>query len=119
MGIEVPEGVQGLFLVLTGERWPTADEDAIRRVGEAWGTTGDRLESEVAPYLVQMVAHIRQNFTGKSAIRFAETMGPYASDPPYYLPTAAAQFQDLKKFLLDASAQVEYTKLISIEELVL
>jgi hypothetical protein len=119
MAIEVPEGVQGLFLVLTGERWPTANEDALREVGNAWGTAGDRLENELGPYMVQVVAHIRENFTGKSAIRFADMMGPYVVDSPRYVPQAAEQFQQLKKFLLDASAQVEYVKIISIEELIL
>jgi len=119
MAIEVPEGVQGLFLVLTGERWPTANEDALREVGNAWGTAGDRLENELGPYLIQAVQHIRANFTGKSAIKFADLMAPYAVDPPHYIPQAAAQFRDLKKFLLNASAQVEYIKIISIEELIL
>ncbi|GLY83558.1 toxin glutamine deamidase domain-containing protein [Actinoallomurus iriomotensis] len=119
MAIEVPEGVQGLFLVLTGEKWPTANEDALREVGNAWGTAGDRLENELAPYLLQVVQNIRANFTGKSAIKFADMMAPYVVDQPRYVPQAAAQFQQLKKFLLDAATQVEYVKIISIEELVL
>src|SRR3569833_119547 len=119
MAIEAPEGVQGLFLVLPGERWPTANEDALREVGNAWGTAGDRLESELAPYMVQVVQHIRASFTGKSAIRFADMMAPYVVDEPQYIPQAAAQFQQMKKFLLDAATQVEYVKIISIEELIL
>ncbi|GAB2847483.1 hypothetical protein GCM10027176_58870 [Actinoallomurus bryophytorum] len=119
MAIEVPEGVQGLFLVLTGEKWPTANEDVLREVGDAWGTASDRLENELGPYLVHVVQKIRSDFTGKSAIKFADMMAPYAADDPRYIPEAAAQFQQLKKFLLDASTQVEYTKIISIEELVL
>ncbi len=119
MAIEVPEGVQGLFLVLTGEKWPTANEDALREVGNAWGTTSDRLQNELRPFLIQVVQNIRANFTGKSAIRFADMMAPYASEPPYYIPQAAEQFQQLKKFLLDAATQVEYVKIISIEELIL
>ncbi|MFB9835384.1 WXG100-like domain-containing protein, partial [Actinoallomurus acaciae] len=119
MAIEVPEGVQGLFLVLTGEKWPTANEDALREVGNAWGTAGDRLENELAPYMLQAVQKIRANFTGKSAIKFADMMAPYVVDQPRYIPQAAAQFQQLKKFLLDAATQVEYVKIISIEELVL
>lgn len=119
MAIEVPEGVQGLFLVLTGEQWPTANEDALWEVGNAWGTAGDRLQNELAPYLIQVVQHIRENFTGKSAIKFAQMMAPYASSPPHLLPQAATQFQQLKKFLQDAAAQVEYTKIISFEEVAL
>src|SRR3569833_2097982 len=119
MAIEAPEGVQGLFLVLTGERWPTANEDALREVGNAWGTAGDRLESELAPYMVQVVQHIRASFTGKSAIRFADMMAPYVVGEPQYIPQAAAQFQQMKKVLLDAATLVEYVKIISIEELIL
>jgi hypothetical protein len=119
MAIEAPEGVQGLFLVLTGEKWPDVNEDALREVGNAWGTAGDRLENELAPYMLQVVQKIRANFTGKSAIKFADTMAPYVLDKPQYIPQAAAQFQQLKKFLLDAATQVEYVKIISIEELVL
>jgi hypothetical protein len=119
MAIEVPAGVQKLFLVLTGEQWPTANEDHLREVALAWGTAGDRLQSELLPDLVRAVQEIRMNFTGKSAIKFADMMGPYATDPPYYIPEAAKQFQGFKEFLDDAAAQVEYTKLITIEEIVL
>jgi hypothetical protein len=119
MAIEVPEQVQGLFLVLTGERWPTANEDQLREVGEAWGTASKRLESELAPYMLQVVRAIRTSFTGKSAIKFADMMAPYVADPPMYIPQAAEQFNQLKQFLLDASTQVEYVKIISIEELIL
>ena len=119
MAIEVPGPVQGIFLVLTGERWPTANEDHLREVGNAWGTASERLENELGPYMLQVVQRIRENFTGKSAIKFADMMAPYVADPPKYIPQAAEQFQQLKKFLLDASTQVEYVKIISIEELIL
>ncbi|MDN3358141.1 toxin glutamine deamidase domain-containing protein [Actinomadura sp. DC4] len=119
MALDVPEGVRGLFLVLTGEKWPSVDEDALRAAGHAWGTAGDRLKDEAGPYLLSVVQDIRENFTGKSAIKFAEVMGPYVADPPYYIPAAAEQFAELEKFLLDASTQVEYVKIISINEVVL
>src|SRR3569833_2034646 len=119
MAIEVPGPVQGIFLVLTGERWPTANEDHLREVGNAWGTASERLENELGPYMLQVVQRIRENFTGKSAIKFADMMAPYVAGPPKYIPQAAEQFQQLKKFLLDASTQVENDKIISNEELIL
>lgn len=119
MAIEVPTAVQDLFLVLTGEKWPTANEDRLREVGNTWGSAGDQLRDDLGPLLVKAVHNIRDNFTGKAAIKFADMMAPYVVDPPQYIPQAAAQFQQLKKFLLDAATQVEYVKIISIEELIL
>jgi hypothetical protein len=102
--------------VLTGERWPTADEDALREVGNAWGTAGDRLENELGPYMVQ-AAHPGElhREVGDQVRRHDGALCRL----PRYAPEAAAHFRQLKKFPLDASAQVEYVKIISIEELVL
>ncbi|MGI5229453.1 hypothetical protein [Actinoallomurus sp. CA-142502] len=119
MGLEVPENVRGLFLVLTGEKWPSVDEDALWHAAEAWGIASDRMRNEAGPYLLRVVQDIRENFSGKSAIKFAEMMGPYITEPPYYLPQAADQFKGLQQFLDEAGTQVEYVKIISIEELVL
>jgi hypothetical protein len=119
MAMEVPEGVRWLFLVLTGEKWPSVNEDSLRQTANAWGIAGDRVRNEAGPYLLRVVQDIRENFSGKSKLKFAETMGPYVADPPSYLPQAAQQFEDLQKFLDEAATQVEYVKLISIEEPVL
>ncbi|HEY0537482.1 MAG TPA: hypothetical protein VGD53_03895, partial [Actinoallomurus sp.] len=91
----------------------------MRSVGNAWGTAGAQLQNELGPAMIQVVNHIRTDFTGKSAIKFADMMAPYVADSPQYIPQAIEQFQALKKYLLQTSTQVEYVKLITIEELVL
>ncbi len=119
MAIEVPPAVQNLFLVLTGEKWPRVNEDDLREKANVWGQTGDAMNADLLPLMVQAVETIRANFTGKAAIKFADMMAPYAVEEPRYIPQVAAQAQTLKEFLLEASTQVEYVKIISIGEVIL
>src|SRR5262249_37901033 len=118
MSMHVPEEVRGLFLVLTGEEWPTADEDKLLLRGRAWGKAATRVQNELAPQITHAVNYIRANFDGRAEQGFAETMAPYTVDQPHYIQSATEQFRQLETFLEDTSVQVEYVKLISIISLI-
>src|SRR6266542_890288 len=118
MSMHVPDGVRGLFLVLTGEEWPTADEDQLGLLGRAWGKAATRVKHELEPQLTHAVNRIRTNFDGQAERGFADTMAPYSVDKPYYIHSAVEQFRQVETFLEDTSVQVEYVKLISILTLI-
>src|SRR5262249_44389016 len=118
MSMHVPEEVRGLFLVLTGEEWPTADEDKLLLRGRAWGKAATRVQNELEPQIAHAVNTIRLTFDGRAEQGFAETMAPYTVDKPHYIQSATEQFRQLETFLEDTSVQVEYVKLISIISLI-
>jgi hypothetical protein len=118
MSMHVPDGVRGLFLVLTGEEWPSADEDQLGLLGRAWGKAATRVKHELEPQLTHAVNRIRTTFTGQAELGFADTMAPYSVDKPYYIHSAVEQFLQAETFLEDTSVQVEYVKLISILTLI-
>ncbi|MEV0406068.1 hypothetical protein, partial [Actinoallomurus sp. NPDC050550] len=119
MAIEPPEGVRDLFLVLTGEQYPSANPDHMREVAQVLGWISEELGNELAPLLVQAVNTIRADFSGEAARQFAEMMAPYVTDEPRYLPATAEQFLRLREFLEKAAVDTEYAQIITIGELVL
>ena len=43
MTIQIPEPVQWLVPLVVGTNWPEGDEDALRRLAEAWQRVGTAL----------------------------------------------------------------------------
>src|SRR6266550_7265562 len=120
MAMMVPsERVRTLFLVLTGEQWPTANEDQLAATAAVWSAASGALKEQIAPGLVQLVTEIRAGFSGKAARRFADEIAPFVADEPQYLPATAEQFTELAAMLEKAAVMVEYLKLVTILELVM
>ena len=44
MGMQLPAWVREMFLVVTGDGWPEADEDALWALARAWATIGDTVD---------------------------------------------------------------------------
>src|SRR6266511_3850030 len=118
MSLMVPSEVRTLFLVLTGDQWPSADEDQLFLLADAWDRAAGRLGSELGPELAEAVNKIRREFRGKAALRFADRMAPYVVEPPYYVDTAVQRFKALAALLRQTALQVQYVKYVSILSLI-
>ncbi|WP_026422138.1 toxin glutamine deamidase domain-containing protein [Actinokineospora inagensis] len=114
MSMMVPDEVRKLFLVLTGEEWPDADESKLRELADAWDTTAQRLSGELRPELLKAVQTIMGTFSGSAERAFAQQMAPFVEGSDNYLDAAAEQFHALGTFLRDLAVDVEYVKLVSI-----
>ncbi|WP_026422849.1 toxin glutamine deamidase domain-containing protein [Actinokineospora inagensis] len=114
MAMMVPDDVRRLFLVLTGEEWPDADEDRLRVLADAWDTAAQRLSGELAPELLKAVVAIRATFDGETERAFVAKMSPYVEGDDNYISAASEQFRWLAKYLRDLAVDVEYVKLVSI-----
>src|SRR6266498_2363759 len=112
MSLMVPSEVRTLFLVLTGDQWPSADEDQLFLLADAWDRAAGRLGSELGPELAEAVNKIRREFRGKAALRFADRMAPYDVD------TAVQRFKALAALLRQTALQVQYVKYVSILSLI-
>jgi hypothetical protein len=118
MSLMVPGEVGTLFMVLTGDQWPSADEDQLFLLADAWDRAAGRLGSELGPELAEAVNKIRREFRGKAALRFADRMAPYVVEPPYYVDTATQRFKALAALLRQTALQVQYVKYVSILSLI-
>ena len=45
MSIEIPDEVKWLLPIVVGESWPEGDEDAMRRMADAWRTAANDIEN--------------------------------------------------------------------------
>jgi len=113
VALMVSESTQNLFLVLTGEQWPDVDEDLLHEAGLGLKEAEERLR-RTSPDLQRLINDIRAGFTGVSAAKFVAAVEPFAAD---YLPATVELTAQVRQFLLDTAAQVQYVKLISVEEL--
>src|SRR3954464_2796445 len=111
--------VRQMFLVLSGEQWPTADEQALWELAQQYRRVAGLLSGELAPLVVGVVAQIESSFVGKGQRRFAERMADYASAGLRALPSTAQALVELADALEHASLQVQYLKLVSIMEIAL
>src|SRR6266550_2253265 len=111
--------VQKLFLVLTGEQWPTANEDQLFATALVWASASEALQEQIAPGLVQLVTEIRAGFAGKAARRFADEIAPFVNADPQFLPATGERFGELAELLRKSGVMVEYLKLVTILELVM
>ncbi len=114
MAMMVPDGVRGLFLVVTGEEWPDANEDKLHVLAGAWESAGRGLSGELGPELRRAVAAVRSTFSGAAEQAFAARMSPFVEGADNYVDAAAEQFHGLAQYLHDLAVDVEYVKLVSV-----
>ncbi|WP_190812992.1 WXG100-like domain-containing protein [Saccharopolyspora pogona] len=107
--IMVPEGVRRLFQVLTGEDMTDADEGGLFAVADALesGAVG---VGEVGPFLAELVAKVRTEFSGKAADRFAGGLEIFDG----LLASGEGALRELAVFVRDLARQVRYLKLVTI-----
>ncbi|WP_026422625.1 toxin glutamine deamidase domain-containing protein [Actinokineospora inagensis] len=118
MAMMVPDDVRRMFLVITGEEWPDANEDKLHTLATAWDTAANRLTGELAPELLKAVIAIRSTFNGATEQAFVAKMSPFVEGADNYIAASAEQFHGLAKYLHDLAVDVEYVKLVSVLSLV-
>lgn len=119
MSIILPEGVAKLFSILTGMKWPQSDEDMLRTAGDDYQTISDDLLS-VRDYFSSLVTDAGNHFSGTAANAFTGQMSKVIGNTggTDYLTSASSTAKQLADFAHQVANQVEYTKWMTIAQLV-
>src|SRR3954449_10525367 len=114
MAMHAPTEVRDFFLLVTGEQWPTADEDQLRELAVAWRRTADAIGYQLAPEVERAVIKGREAVEGSAARGFAETMARFTVEEPHYFRTLVDNFRGMADFLDKTALEVEYVKIMAI-----
>ena len=120
MGLKVPDWVGKTFHVLTGDGWPEADEDQIRALGELWLGIAEEVRqfgsevTDAANYLVSSSA-----LSGNSQEALRQAVAQVTGDGGLTMEKLAIGFEEMGNFLHHLAMQVQYMKIIVIEELII
>ena len=120
MGLEVPPWVAEMFHVLTGDGWPAADESEITDLAQLWFTIGADL-MRFAPEVTQSARSLADSgaLVGDSRRAITQTVAVVTGDGTLTLEKLAAGFEEMGQYLHEVALQVQYMKIIVIEELIL
>ena len=120
MGVEVPEWAGRMFHVVTGDAWPAADEDEVRDLAQLWFTIAaefQRFAPEVADAADCLVGSGVVAGNAQAALR--NTVGIVTGEGGLTVEKLAAGFEEMGRFLHGVALQVQYMKIIVIEELII
>ena len=120
MGVEVPGWVGRMFQVVTGDAWPAADEDEVRDLAGLWFTIAaefQRFAPEVADAADCLVSSGVVAGNAQAALR--NTVGIVTGEGGLTVEKLAAGFEEMGRFLHGVALQVQYMKIIVIEELII
>src|SRR6266567_4518092 len=118
MSIQLPEWVRTMFLVLTGDGYPEADEDALRLLAAGWTTAGTDLKGLVADVDAATYAAV-DAVRGVAAAEFVKAMQSLTQSDPRLLDAVADACIEVGEFIDKTALDVEYTKWLVIGELVM
>ena len=119
MGMQLPAWLGTMFLVMTGDGWPAADEDELWALARAWVDLGDALTGLEQRIVDPVRAVRRTDWDGPAADAFAAAGGAPAGtggQPLAGLPQGA---RDMADFVYDTGVNVQYMKLIVVGELLI
>ena len=120
MGLEVPGWVGRMFQVVTGDAWPAADEDEVRDLAGLWFEIAgefQRFAPEVAAAADCLVSSGVVVGNAQAALR--NTVGIVTGEGGLTVEKLAAGFEEMGRFLHGVALQVQYMKIIVIEELII
>ena len=120
MGVEVPGWAGRMFHVVTGDAWPAADEDEVRDLAGLWFTIAaefQRFAPEVADAADCLVSSGVVAGNAQAALR--NTVGIVTGEGGLTVEKLAAGFEEMGRFLQGVALQVQYMKIIVIEELII
>src|SRR3954452_955244 len=121
VSIMIPNQLASLFSVVTGMKWPEADEDKLRAAGDDYQVIADDIP-KLKVYIVELVDLCLQRFEGEAADQFVMTMqkliGQGSSGGPDRLGEAGDHAKELARKAHDTANQVEYFKWMTIAQLV-
>lgn len=118
MTIEIPGAVQWLVPIVVGTDWPEGDEDALRRLAEAWTTAASDIDSVLddTDAAVQAALGCMQGQTADAFTKFGQDLTSGDSSP---LEQLRKLCEGLGEGCDSAALEVEYTKLSIIAALVI
>lgn len=118
MTIQIPGEVQWLVPIVVGADWPQGDEDALRRLSDAWtdfaGAVGEATGDGTAA-----AQQALQCMTGETADAFAKYWEKFAAGDPQFLPELERLAAQLAESCDTTATEVEYTKLAIIAALII
>ncbi|MEV4346284.1 hypothetical protein AB0J83_17590 [Actinoplanes sp. NPDC049596] len=112
MALEASDELNRFQLWLSGEQFPSANEDRLRAQAQAYDDAANAIET-VIPMFAAAVSDIRSGVSGESERAFADAMEKYVGDNGL-LTFSGKYVHRLGSGMDDLATQVEYTKLMII-----
>ncbi|MDA2805915.1 WXG100-like domain-containing protein [Nocardiopsis suaedae] len=118
MGMQPPDELRTMFMVLTGSEWPDADEDLLWELASVYGTTADRLDVDLPQFVLRVKNKVREEFDATAADFFDESVNQFVGGERNYLGEGAAAARGLRDYADNAATQVQYAKWMIIGQLI-
>ncbi|MDA2809211.1 hypothetical protein O4J56_01055 [Nocardiopsis sp. RSe5-2] len=118
MGMQPPDELRTMFMVLTGSEWPDADEDLLWELASVYGTTADRLDVDLPQFVLRVKNKVREEFDATAADFFDDSVNQFVGGDRNYLGEGAAAARGLRDYLDNAATQVQYAKWMIIGQLI-
>ncbi|MFJ6776507.1 hypothetical protein ACIQOV_37060, partial [Kitasatospora sp. NPDC091257] len=119
MSIMLPPGLAKFFSIVTGMKWPEANEDHLRMAGDDYLAIHEKVP-ELRGYLVELVKLCAESFEGQAADAFLEQMRQLIGETggTDYVSAAGQMAKQLGDFAHKVANQVEYAKWMIIAQLI-
>ncbi|MFR9730238.1 hypothetical protein ACL03H_13495 [Saccharopolyspora sp. MS10] len=117
MSIEMPDEVKWLLPIVVGQSWPEGDEDALRRLADAWRAAAEGVE-DVTEDANGGAGQALSGMEGRTHDAFDELWKDIASGGEAALPKLREACQQLGDGCDGAALEVEHTKLTIIASLI-
>ncbi|MFJ9443427.1 hypothetical protein ACIRRH_16370 [Kitasatospora sp. NPDC101235] len=121
MSIMLPPGLAKFFSIVTGMKWPEADEDRLRTAGDDYLAIAEEVP-ELREWLRRLLSTVHDNdeFAGEAADRFYERVLPLigGTGGTDYVTAAGLMAKQLGDFAHKVANQVEYAKWMIIAQLI-
>ncbi|MFB9566292.1 WXG100 family type VII secretion target, partial [Saccharopolyspora hordei] len=117
MSIEIPDEVKWLLPIVVGESWPEGDEDAMRRMADAWRTAANDIEN-VKAAANRGAEQAKGAMEGQTSEAFAKLWKDIGDGDEAALTKLKESCEKLAKACDDAALDVEHTKLTIIASLI-
>ena len=118
MTIQIPEAVQWLVPIVVGADWPEGDEDALRRLAQAWEQAATAI-GEVTSDGNAAAQAACSAIQGAAADAFAEHWDRFVAGDEQFLVTLQRACEQLGQGCDETALNIEYTKLSIIAALLI
>ena len=119
MGMQLPEWLRTMFLVSTGDGWPEANEDDLWALAREWMNVSDVIDT-LEHQLVAPVRSVRRtDWDGPAAAAFEAAANAVRGQGNSALSGMTQGTRSLSKFIHETGVNVEYMKLIVIDQLLI
>ncbi|HXV92388.1 MAG TPA: hypothetical protein VD813_03745, partial [Pseudonocardia sp.] len=116
MGLQIPEELATMFLIVTGDSWPESDEDELWRISASLHQFAGELRS-YTDSVTGAGSGALTAFRGPAADSLRVTLDQLARSGA--LAQIAAEVEGMAGDVYDIALQVQYTKIIIIGQLVI